>query len=194
MLILVRHGRTAANAKALLQGRVDHPLDDVGQDQARRVARVINELYPGARVVSSPLRRARMTADAISQQVVIDERFIELDYGAFDELALTDVPAETWAQWRADPHFRPPNGETLAELDVRVHAALDELTDEATTKDIVVVAHVSPIKSAVVWALNGHTNMSWRCALDRGSITRIAIGPRGPSLVGFNDTAHLDVK
>ena len=51
MLILVRHGRTAANAKALLQGRVDHPLDDVGQDQARRVARVINELYPGARVV-----------------------------------------------------------------------------------------------------------------------------------------------
>ncbi len=213
MLILVRHGRTIANAQALLQGHVNHPLDEIGVDQARRVARVLNDLYPEARVISSPLLRARQTAEAISTSVSIDERFIELNYGDFDELALTDVSPEIWEQWRSDENFRPPHGETLHELDIRVHAALQDLSAEARTQDdirvhaalqdlsaeartqdLIVVTHVSPIKSAVTWALGGDASMSWRCALDRASITRVAIGPRGPSLTGFNDTAHLQEK
>ncbi|TRZ70976.1 MAG: histidine phosphatase family protein [Actinobacteria bacterium] len=194
MLILVRHGRTIANAQALLQGHVNHPLDEIGVDQARRVARVLNDLYPKARVISSPLLRARQTAETISTSVSIDERFIELNYGDFDELALTDVSPEIWEQWRSDENFRPPHGETLHELDIRVHAALQDLSAEARTQDVIVVTHVSPIKSAMTWSLGGDASMSWRCALDRASITRVAIGPRGPSLTGFNDTAHLQEK
>ncbi|MSO60434.1 MAG: histidine phosphatase family protein [Ilumatobacteraceae bacterium] len=191
MLILVRHGRTIANAQALLQGHVNHPLDEVGIDQARRVARVLNDLYPEARVVSSPLLRAHQTAEAISAAVTIDDRFIELNYGDFDELALTDVSPDIWDQWRSDEHFRPPHGESLHELDIRVHEALRDLSAEARSQDVIVVTHVSPIKSAVTWALGGDASMTWRCALDRASITRLTIGPRGASLAGFNDTAHL---
>lgn len=194
MLILVRHGRTHANAQALLQGHMDPPLDEVGVDQAQRTAMVLNDLYPNAAVISSPLQRARTTAAAISENVVIDERFIELNYGDYDGVPMTDIPHDIWQQWRNDHHFRPPNGETLAELDQRVHAALRDLSERAHDEHVIVVSHVSPIKSAVVWALNGDTSMTWRCMLDRASITRIAVSNRGPSLIGFNDTAHLDIK
>lgn len=194
MLILVRHGRTYANAQSLLQGHMDPPLDEVGVDQAHRTARVLNELYPNATVLSSPLQRARVTAQTVSPEIVIEERFIELNYGEFDGVPMADIPADVWNTWRNDHHFRPPKGETLAELDVRVHEALNDLSQRAMKEDVIVVSHVSPIKSAVVWALRGDTSMTWRCSLDRASITRIAISPRGPSLVGFNDTAHLDVK
>ncbi len=195
MLILVRHGRTALNAQSLLQGHVDAPLDEVGRDQAERVARVVASTAAVSRVISSPLIRARTTASAMSDTVEVDERFIELNYGEYDGLAMGDVPPEVWSAWRANEHFRPPGGESLHDLDRRVHAALADLADEARSRDIVVVSHVSPIKSAVVWALGGDPSMTWRCSLDRASITRIAISARGPSLVSFNETAHLgDVK
>lgn len=194
MLILVRHGRTHANAQALLQGHMDPPLDEVGVDQAHRTAMVLNDLYPNATVISSPLQRARTTAAAISDNVIIDERFIELNYGDYDGLPMTDIPHDVWQKWRTNHHFRPPNGETLAELDERVHVALHDVSERAHDEHVIVVSHVSPIKSAVVWALSGDTSMTWRCMLDRASITRIAVSNRGPSLVGFNDTAHLDIK
>jgi alpha-ribazole phosphatase len=194
VLILVRHGRTHANAQALLQGHMDPPLDEVGVEQARRTASVLKDLYPTATVVSSPLQRARATAKAISDNIIIDERFIELNYGEYDGVPMTDIPPAVWNEWRTNHHFRPPNGESLAELDARVHVALHEWAERAHDEHIVVVSHVSPIKSAVVWALNGDSSMTWRCMLDRASITRIAVSQRGPSLVGFNDTAHLEIK
>lgn len=191
MLILLRHGQTAANAAGLLQGRVDHPLDETGLRQAQWSAEHLNRLHPGARVISSPLTRARQTAAALGAPVEIDERFIELDYGGFDGLAVGDVPPEVWSQWRADPSFRPPGGETLIELHERVEAALADISDAARDGDVIVVSHVSPIKSAVTWTLGVGPEATWRCSLDRASITRIAVSPRGPSLVGFNETHHL---
>ena len=191
MLILLRHGQTSANAQALLQGRIDLPLDDVGSNQAVKCGEFIRQQFPGARVVSSPLQRAQQTAQHIRHDVEIDERFIELDYGTWDGLALSEVPSDQWATWRRDPHFRPPQGESLVELDARVRPALEELAQRAQHEDIVIVSHVSPIKSAVTWALGVGPDATWRCHLDRASICRIAISPRGPSLTSLNETAHL---
>lgn len=191
MLILLRHGQTSANAQALLQGRIDLPLDEVGRAQAAKCGEFIRQNFPSAHVVSSPLIRAMQTADQVSSGVEIDQRFIELDYGDWDGVALTDVPQQQWATWRTDPHFRPPNGESLVELDERVRPALEELTERARHEHVVVVSHVSPIKSAVTWALGVGPDATWRCHLDRASICRISIGPRGPSLTSLNETAHL---
>jgi probable phosphoglycerate mutase len=191
VLILLRHGQTAANAKALLQGRMNLPLDPEGELQAKRSGEFLREKYPDALVVCSPLTRAHQTACAISDNVTIDERFIELDYGDWDGVALTDVDQTLWAQWRNDPSFRPPGGETLVELDARVRPAFDEISERARTGDVIVVSHVSPIKSGVTWALGTGPETTWRMQLDRASICRIAIGPRGPGLVGFNETSHL---
>lgn len=191
MLILLRHGQTAANASALLQGRIDLPLDDVGREQARMCGEHIRAVFPGARVISSPLRRAIETATAITPDVEIDDRFIELDYGDWDGLGVADISPDAWSEWRDDAQFRPPNGESLVELDRRVRPALEDLSEAARGGDIVVVSHVSPIKSAISWALGVGPEASWRCHLERASICRIAVGPRGPSLTAMNDTSHL---
>ena len=189
MLILVRHGRTAANAAGLLQGRHDHPLDDVGTAQAAAIARALG---PVGQVVSSPLARAVATAGALSGDVVVDERWIELDYGVYDGRAQTDLAADVWDHWRADPSYAPPEGESLLDLDARVAGALEDLAPRAMTDDVVVVSHVSPIKAAIAWAVGSTVGvMSWRCRLDVASICRIAVTPRGPVLISFNETAHL---
>lgn len=191
MLILLRHGQTSANASSLLQGRIDLPLDEVGREQAILCGEHIRAAFPGARVISSPLQRAVQTATAITDEVEIDDRFIELDYGDWDGLGVADIGLDAWGAWRDDVHFRPPNGESLVELDRRVQPALEELSAAARVGDIVVVSHVSPIKSAISWALGVGPEASWRCHLERASICRITIGPRGPSLAGMNDTSHL---
>ncbi len=189
MLFLVRHGRTAINVGNKLQGRIDHPLDEVGRQQAVDIASVLKSVD---RVISSPLIRAKQTADAFGLPVDVDRRFIELDYGDFDGMLQRDIPALTWREWRHDNNFRPPNGETLIELDLRVREALSELTDEARSKNIVVVSHVSPLKAAIGWAIGTDVGSCWRMLLDRASISRIEITENGPSMRGFNDTSHLE--
>lgn len=187
-LFVVRHGRTEANASGLLLGRADPVLDDVGHRQASEIAAVIPN---GARLVSSPLRRCTETAAAIGDEVETDERLLELNYGEFDLRPLAEIPAETWARWRADPDFRPPDGESLRELATRIGAAFSELAASAIDGDVVVVTHVSPIKAALAWALGVGIEISWRSYVAQASITRIAVSDRGPSLHEFNSVSHL---
>jgi broad specificity phosphatase PhoE len=189
VLVLVRHGQTEANARGLLQGHVDLPLSDLGRHQARALASVVPA---DARVVASPLRRAQETAAAFGRAVEVDDRWIELDYGEFDGRPIGDVPPEVWTTWRADPHFVPPGGESLATLGQRVRGACEELLDEARRGDVVVVSHVSPIKAAIAWALGVGDEVAWRLFVQVASVARIAVGPLGPSLHTFNEQAPRD--
>jgi len=183
VLIVVRHGRTEANARGLLLGRADPDLDAEGEAQAVAVAGWIG---PVDRVVTSPLRRAVRTAAAFAGEVEVDDRWIELDYGTWDGRPVADIPADAWRRWRTDPDFAPPGGESHAALLARVVAAGTELVAEAAERDIVVVTHVSPIKAVVAWALDaGHASMA-RTRVGQPSVTRIAAGSHGPVLVTFN--------
>lgn len=188
MLILVRHGRTAANASGLLLGRADPPLDDLGLAQATGIA---TELGPVARVVTSPLARTRSTAEALGAPITVDERWLELDYGDWDQRPLRDVSPGEWATWMADPTFAPPGGESLEDLGRRVRAACDDLAEEAAEQDVVVVSHVSPIKAAVAWALDSGDDVTWHLFLAPASITRISTAGGRRVLQAFNQTAHL---
>jgi len=188
MLVLLRHGQTEVNAGGRLQGRIDAPLTQLGRRQAAAAAAALGT---PARVVSSPLRRARETAAAFGVEVEVDDRWIELDYGDLDGRPMAEVPPSLWAQWRSDVDFAPPGGESLLALGARVRAACADLAASAREHDVVVVSHVSPIKAAVAWALGVGDETSWRMHLDVAAVCRIAIRPTGASLVGFNDTAHL---
>lgn len=190
MLIVVRHGRTEANASGLLLGRrLDPVLDELGERQAVALAAAL----PGpARVIASPLQRTQQTAAAFGRPVEIDERWIELDYGDLDGTPLRDVPAAVWATWRADPSLAPGGGESLVDLGVRVRAACGDLAEEASRRDIVIVTHVSPVKAALAWALGVGDEVSWRAFVAPASITRIATSGPQPSLHSFNGCAHLD--
>ncbi len=190
MLILARHGRTASNAAGLLLGRADPPLDELGMTQAGDLGRMLSAIAP-VRVVSSPLSRTRQTAEALGLPVTIDERWVELDYGEFDQRPMSDIPLDVWQAWRSNPGFEPPGGESLQAMAERVRDACAELAEEAAEHDIVVFTHVSPIKAAVAWALQVGIEASWRMHLFPASITRIAISPTGPSLISFGEVHHL---
>lgn len=193
-LIIVRHGRTAYNASGRLQGRTDNPLDEVGQDQARRVARhLAGDLDADSLVICSPLVRARQTAQAIADEcglgVSIDDRWIEINYGVFEGVPQADVPAPVWSQWRSDPTFAPESGESLVSVHERVTQACDDMMRRLDGRTAVVVTHVSPIKSSIAWALGANVDIGWRTQLDTASVCRIALTPRGPVLRTFNETA-----
>ena len=192
MLILVRHGETEANAAGVLLGQTESPLTEHGRSQVASLAPLVS----GARrLISSPLGRARETAAALDLDVPveIDERRAEIHYGELDGHPLAGLPPELLREWRGDPGFRPPGGETLTELGRRVRDACEELFAQRGQGargdgDVVVVSHVSPIKAAVAWALGAGDEISWRLHLSTASITRVAWGVDGPVLRVFNDT------
>jgi broad specificity phosphatase PhoE len=189
VLIVVRHGRTTANREGRLLGRLDVDLDDEGRRQAAALARAVG---PVDRIISSPLRRTHQTAEAWGSDVELDERWIELDYGDYDGVPMTDVDDEVWARWRADPTFAPPCGESLTDLGARVRTACEDLADEAAERDVVVVTHVSPIKAAAAWALGVGDDVAWRMYVAPASVMQIGISANGPSLRAFNIVGHLD--
>ncbi len=188
MLILVRHGRTQANARRLLQGRNDLPLDEIGRGQARSIRAALGQID---RVIASPLQRAGETAEALGLPFSIDPRWTELDYGEWEARPITEVSEQTWQSWRSDLGFTPPGGESLRVVSARVREACEELLEEATQKEIVVVTHVSPIKAAICWALGAGDELLWRMFLSNASISRIGFHDGQPVLHGFNQTEHL---
>jgi len=193
MIVFVRHGQTAVNRAGQLQGRVDTDLTALGRQQAGAVAGALAAL-PVARVVSSPLRRASATAEAIGDvlglRVERDDRLVELDYGEWDQRLIRDIAREEWDAWRTDPKWAPPGGETLLEVTERIA----QFCDAQLGEDLVVaVSHVSPIKAAVCLALGVDERATWKMHLDLASITRIARRAAGPLfLASYNETAHLD--
>jgi broad specificity phosphatase PhoE len=194
VIILLRHGRTAANAAGLLLGRADPDLDEEGVRQAAALAEAVrSSTCRVTQVVSSPLGRCRQTAErvasAIGASVSVDERWIEMDYGDLDGIPTADVPAETWAAWSSDLTWTPPGGESMAALGARVRGACDELDND---RDVVVVTHVSPIKAAVAWALGVGDEVAWRMFVAPASITRIAVSGKRRSLHSFNEVVHLE--
>jgi broad specificity phosphatase PhoE len=190
-LALVRHGETADNRAGRLLGRSDPPLTALGRVQARAVARVLAAEGPVA-IVSSPLLRARETADAIGDACgvapTVDERLIEIDYGAWERRPLAEVPRDA-AALTSDPSVAFPDGESLVDVGTRVA----ELCEELLARDglVVAVSHVSPVKGAVAWALGSGDALAWRMHLSLGSITRLGRRRAGPDLLCFKETGDL---
>lgn len=193
MLILVRHGQVAANADGLLLGRADPPLTDTGHRQACALA---TALPRPARIVSSPLRRARQTAAVLAaappvhaRGVEVDERWVEMDYGDLDGHPPSALGERSWRAWREDPGYVPAGGESLAAVCKRVREACEELAADAARGDVVVVSHVSPIKAAVTWALGVGDEVAWRMFLGDAAVCRIDTSGPSPLLLAFSDCA-----
>ena len=191
MMLWVRHGETAANRDRLALGRADPPLTGRGRGQADALAGRLCD-SGAVRIISSPLRRARETATAIAEAVGlgvdVDRRLVEMDYGDWDERSFSEFPPEDLARWRKDATFAPPGGESLIAVGERVASLCTELIDGPV---VIAVSHVSPIKAAVLWAMDADPLLAWRMHLDVASISRIGASNRVPCLLGFNDTTHL---
>ncbi|MEO9181283.1 MAG: histidine phosphatase family protein [Acidimicrobiales bacterium] len=198
MIILVRHGQTTSNAQRLLVGLSDPDLTELGERQSRSLRPLLSGV---AEVWTSPLQRARRTAALAVPEIepVVMASFIEVDYGALDGQSLTTVSAQQWREFEHEHTLAFGGGESLASVDQRVHAELDaQMADQKSLlhsgeHHLCIVTHMSPIKSAMTWALGVPGSAAWRMNLFNGSITTITTRSRTPALLNYNVVPqHLD--
>jgi ribonuclease H / adenosylcobalamin/alpha-ribazole phosphatase len=196
-IVLVRHGATAHSAQWRLSGRNELPLDASGEHEAAALAK--RDFGSVASVVSSPLRRAVQTADAIAAPrglgVAIEPGFAEVDFGAWEGLTMTEARARDAAAvdaWLASADVAPPRGESFAALGRRVRIAREAVIAAHPESVVVVVTHVTPIKTLIRFALDAPPHAMFRLFLDIASVSVIDYYPDGNSAVRLvNDTAHL---
>ncbi len=153
------------------------------------VGEALRDRWPVDRLVVSSRRRTQQTARAAGLADVpttVDDRWTEIDFGAYDDRRIGDVMAELAAAWASDVSYVPPGGESMTSLHERVGEAVAELAGEATTSNILVVTHATPIKSAVVWLLGGGAEMIMRLRVSLASITAFRPVAHGLVLSEFN--------
>jgi ribonuclease H / adenosylcobalamin/alpha-ribazole phosphatase len=196
--LLLRHGQTPMSVQKRYAGRSDVPLTDVGVDQAAAAAKRLASAGIGV-IVSSPLQRATRTAQEVAEvtgaPVLIDEGFRETDFGAWEGLTFAEVrqrwPAEMTA-WLADPAVPPPGGESFAEVSARVTEARERVLAGRQQQTILIVSHVTPIKTLVAAALLAPPAAMYRMHLDVAALCEIDWYADGPAVLrSFNDTGHL---
>jgi alpha-ribazole phosphatase len=191
MIILIRHGQTTTNADGLLVGRSDPHLTTLGEQQARALVPYLKGVEEAW---TSPLARARETAALALPELesAVVESFIEVDYGELDGQPVSAISPEEWHGFEHGHDLVFGGGESLASVDTRVHGQLELLLGDpesllhSSRRHLAIVSHVSPIKSAVVWALGAPPSTAWRTRLENGSITTIGTRGATPQLVRFN--------
>ena len=197
MIILIRHGQTSSNAARLLVGQSDPTLTELGERQARALRPFLLNVQE---VWTSPLQRARATAALAvpDLRALVKESFIEVDYGSLDGQPLSRVSEEQWRAFEHDHNTAFGDCESLASVDQRVHADLDVLLGDQTSlmhdanSHLAIFSHMSPIKSAMTWALGVSGSVAWRMNLSNGSMTTIGSRMWTPSLLNYNVVPPLE--
>lgn len=196
--LLLRHGQTPMSVEKRYAGRTDVPLTETGLAQAAAAAKRLASAGIDA-IVASPLQRTVQTAEAVAAvtgiPVTTDEGFRETDFGDWDGLTFAEVrerwPAEMTA-WLADPQIAPPGGESFAEVSERVTATLARVLADRAGQRVLIVSHVTPIKTLVAAALLAPPPALFRMHLDVAALCEIDWYADGPAVLrSFNDTAHL---
>jgi probable phosphomutase (TIGR03848 family) len=192
IVLLVRHGQTPTTGRVLPGRAPGLHLSDDGRRQAEAAAARIARLKRVAAVYSSPLERARETALPIARArglaLRIERGLLELDVGGWTGSRLDRLSKR--AEWqtvqRYPSGFRFPGGESFTEMQARVTSALGALVTRHQGEVLVAVSHADPIKAALAHALGMHLDLFQRLAIAPGSITTIAFGFSGPTVLGVN--------
>ncbi len=199
-LILVRHGETRYTAERRYSGRGDVSLSPRGERQARAAAGRVGALAADvAAIVTSPLTRARQTADALADRYrrrpVVEADLVECDFGEWDGLTYAEV-RDRWPDaldaWMSSTAVAPPGGESFDAVADRTRRAVAALHARYAGRTVVVVTHVSPIKVTLRDALDGGHAFLHRLHLDPAGVSIVDGWPNGALSVPLvNDTSHL---
>ncbi|WP_024877573.1 bifunctional RNase H/acid phosphatase [Saccharomonospora piscinae] len=201
-LLLVRHGQTPLSVDRRYSGSGDAALTDLGTRQAEAVAKRIAGLEPPegpVHVVSSPLTRAtqtaRVVADALGVPVETHRGLRETDFGEWEGLTFSEAAErdpELHRRWLRNASVRTPGGESFDEVHRRVRAALTDVVARFGGGTVVVVSHVTPLKSLLRLGLDAGPALLYRLHLDLASLSVVDLYPDGNASVSLvNDTCHL---
>lgn len=181
-LVLVRHGQTAMSKAGQYSGRRDAELTDLGHQQALFAAKHVASSYDIDAIYTSPLHRCSETADKIAKltktQTNQSDELIECDFGELEGLTFDEAHekfGDEHARWLADHTIAAPGGESCAEVFDRTQKYLETVVDKHRGQTVVLVSHVTPIKSAMAWALGGEADVFARMFLDLASVSVIDV-------------------
>lgn len=198
-LLLLRHGQTELSVQRRYSGRGNPELTEVGRRQAADAARYLAQKGGISAVISSPLQRAHATAtaaaDALGLSVAVDENLTETDFGEWEGLTFPEAAKshpDVHGRWLRDTSLAAPGGESFDEVGQRVHRALDRIVAEHPGATVLVVSHVTPIKTLLRLALDAGPTILHRVHLDLASLSIAEFYPdNGASVRLVNDTSYL---
>ncbi len=198
-LLLVRHGRSVWNALGRVQGHADPPLDEMGLEQAKRIAERLKDQSVAA-IYASPLQRARLTAEIIGQkfpsiEIVPDDRLKEIDVGVMTGLTWAEIEvqypdfASRWHEegWTNATHY----GETQQIFRARVAAVMQEIVARHAEQTVVVVSHGGTINAYLSAQLNLSLTRRSPFHFSNTSLSIVEANAKSIEIVTLNNIQHL---
>lgn len=197
--LLLRHGQTELSTQRRYSGRGNPALTEVGEGQAEAAAAYLGQRGGVAAVITSPLQRAYDTAakaaKALGLDVSVDDDLIETDFGGWEGLTFMEAAErdpQLHRKWLRDTSVRPPDGESFDSVAERVQRARARIISEHAGETVLVVSHVTPIKTMLRLALDAGPGILYRLHLDLASLSIAEFYPDGASSVRLvNDTSYL---
>lgn len=197
--LLLRHGQTELSTQRRYSGRGNPALTDVGQHQAEAAAQHLAQRSGIAAVITSPLQRAYDTAakaaKALGLDVTVDDDLIETDFGGWEGLTFSEAAErdpQLHRSWLRDTSVTPPDGESFDSVLARVQRVRARIIAEHAGDPVLVVSHVTPIKTLLRLALDAGPGILYRLHLDLASLSIAEFYPDGASSVRLvNETSYL---
>ncbi|MGK2869394.1 MAG: bifunctional RNase H/acid phosphatase [Mycobacterium sp.] len=199
-LLLLRHGQTELSVDRRYSGRGNPSLTELGRSQAEAAAKYLGPRGGVDAVLSSPLQRAQETATAAAKElgldVVTDDDLIETDFGQWEGLTFSEAAQrdpDLHGSWLRDTSVTPPGGESFDAVAQRIRRARNRIVEEYAGSTVLVVSHVTPIKTMLRLALDSSAGILYRLHLDLASLSIAEFYPDGLASVRLvNQTSYLD--
>ncbi len=198
-LLLIRHGETAWNSEGRMQGRTDLPLNARGMEQAERLAARLAEEEPIDVLYTSPLLRARATAEIIARRFALDPitdiRLVERSVGKLEGMTLRDFEQsypDLYQLWRnSNDSFNLPDEETRAECLERIQSFLAMLRREHMGARVALVSHGGALSLMVGACIGLDSTKRFPFHFDNASLSKLDMKSVRPRIDLLNDTCHL---
>ncbi|MUL65263.1 bifunctional RNase H/acid phosphatase [Mycobacterium sp. CBMA 234] len=197
--LLLRHGQTELSVHRRYSGRGNPPLTELGREQAAAAAAYVAGIEGISAVISSPLQRAldtaKAAASALGLDVTVDDDLIETDFGDWEGLTFGEAAQrdpELHGRWLGDTSVAPPGGESFDTVTHRIRQARNRIIADHGAATVLVVSHVTPIKTILRQALDAGPGILYRLHLDLASLSIAEFFGDGGSAVRLvNQTDYL---
>lgn len=195
-ILLIRHGLNPLVGRALAGRTPGVHLSDEGQAQARALAERLSTV-PIRAIYSSPLERARETAEPLASALGLEVRMLvdAVEFGIGDWTGRTFAELEGDPHWRAFNTFRsatrPPSGETALEVQARMVRGIERICTDHPGEMVVLVSHADVIRAALAYFAGVPLDLAHRIEIRPASITTLRLSREFVFILGVNDTGGV---
>jgi len=195
-LVLLRHGETEWSRTGKHTGRTDIPLTARGEELARAAGELVRD-YDFRLILSSPLERARRTAELAGLDAEVDPLLIEWDYGGYEGRTTSEIRAELGYDWTAFAHGvvrGDTPGETVEEVAARASRVLTRVLPAMGEGDVALIAHGHYLRILAAVFLRAAPRFAAQITLDAGSVSVLGFDREQPAILAWNHGPRLPLK